>query len=209
MCICACVHIYFTSSKALKPLLTSTSLNSRLWRWLLTILDFNYEVLYRQGKDNVVPDALSRQGWSDRKSLQCCDAVDDSLKISFSADDACLTVGGGVVETTDISSPVTQARSEWTIPVYFSFVCCKTDILFFYLLIVHIVFYRIISFTPFHTPCSLTLHNNSNQSNSRDISPVSCSPRMWVCWLVFYIYWPVGSPHQSVFSSVIHKPVFN
>ncbi len=32
-----------------------------------------------------------------------------------------------VVETTDISSPATQARPERTIPVYFSFVCSKTD----------------------------------------------------------------------------------
>ena len=59
---------------------------------------------------------------------------------------------------------------QWTIPIYFSFVCCNTDM--FILLIVHLVFYLIISFTPFHTSCTLalpfmvTLHNNSNQSNS-------------------------------------------
>ncbi len=67
------------------------------------------------------------------------------------------------------------------------FVVILICLFFFYLLIVHLVFYLIISFTPFHTSCTqalpfmVTLHNNSNQSNSASIPPVSCSPRMWVC----------------------------
>ncbi len=46
---------------------------------------------------------------------------------------------------------------------------------FFYLSIVHLVFYLIVSLTPFHTSCTLTspfmvtLHNNSIQPALRDI----------------------------------------
>ncbi len=60
---------------------------------------------------------------------------------------------------------------------------------FFYLLIVNLLFYLIITFTPFHASCTpalpftITLHNNSNQAFS-DISLVPCSPS----GLVFYIY---------------------
>ncbi len=38
-----------------------------------------------------------------------------------------------MVKTTDISSPATQARPEWTLPVHFSFVCSKTDMFIFLL----------------------------------------------------------------------------
>ncbi len=67
---------------------TSTSLNSRLWRWVLTILNFLFEVHYQPGKDHSLPDALSRQGWDELPALQYKDAVSSSPsnRISFIAD---------------------------------------------------------------------------------------------------------------------------
>ncbi len=58
----------YTDHKALQALLTSTSLNSRLWRWVVKLMDYDMQICYRKGSDNVVPDALSRQGWPERIS---------------------------------------------------------------------------------------------------------------------------------------------
>jgi len=60
----------YTDHSALKSLLTSTNLNSRLWRWALKVQDYDMKIYYRKGKDNVIPDALSRQGWELRGSPQ-------------------------------------------------------------------------------------------------------------------------------------------
>ncbi len=84
---------------------------------------------------------------------------------------------------------------------------------FFYLLIVNLMFCLIISFTSFHNSCTLalpfmiTLHNNLNISNSASFQ------RYFSCIMLTqdvgvstgFLYWLVGSPHQSVFSSVVHK----
>ena len=46
--------------QALVSLPTRKSATDQLTRIQLSLQDFNYKVLYRQGEDNVVPDAVSR-----------------------------------------------------------------------------------------------------------------------------------------------------
>ncbi|KAJ0391755.1 hypothetical protein P43SY_010951 [Pythium insidiosum] len=49
-----------TDHAALKWLMTARELERRLHRWALTLQKYNFTVVYRPGKTNVVPDALSR-----------------------------------------------------------------------------------------------------------------------------------------------------
>ncbi len=95
----------FTDHRALKGLLSSTSLNSRLWRWVIKLMEFDMEICYRRGSDNVIPDALSRQGWPDRPPLECKDALLPQSSISFEERPLSPSVGGGVVN--DLQTQVT------------------------------------------------------------------------------------------------------
>ncbi len=52
-----------TDHKALVNLFDSAILNNRLWRWRIQLQDYDFNIVYRPGQDNHVPDALSRQGW--------------------------------------------------------------------------------------------------------------------------------------------------
>ena len=56
-----------TDHKALVSLLTSTVLNRRLHGWVLQLLDFDFSIEYRPGRDNGDADALSRQAWDSRE----------------------------------------------------------------------------------------------------------------------------------------------
>lgn len=49
-----------TDHSALKCLNNTKDPHGRLARWAMRLQQFDYEILYRQGKENVVPDALSR-----------------------------------------------------------------------------------------------------------------------------------------------------
>jgi hypothetical protein len=53
-------HIY-TDHKSLKYIFTQLELNMRQRRWLELIKDYELEIHYHPGKDNVVADALSRK----------------------------------------------------------------------------------------------------------------------------------------------------
>ena len=53
-----------TDHRALVSLLKSKTLNKRLYGWLLKLLDFSFEVVYRPGVQHQDADALSRQAWS-------------------------------------------------------------------------------------------------------------------------------------------------
>ena len=53
-------HIY-TDHKSLKCIFTQPEQNMRQCRWLELIKDYNLEVHYHLGKDNVVADALSQK----------------------------------------------------------------------------------------------------------------------------------------------------
>ena len=52
-----------TDHKALVSFLKSRVLNKRLHGWVLKLLDFDFEIIYRPGKNNQDADALSRQAW--------------------------------------------------------------------------------------------------------------------------------------------------
>ena len=60
-----------TDHKALVALLKSRRLNKRLHGWVLQLLDFDFEILYRPGKNNQDADGLSRQAWSSDEGDPC------------------------------------------------------------------------------------------------------------------------------------------
>ena len=70
-----------TDHKALVSFLTSRVLNKRLHGWVLQLLDFDFEIVYRPGKDNQDADALSRQAW-DTKEGDPCRTVEGDCKLS-------------------------------------------------------------------------------------------------------------------------------
>ena len=51
----------FTDHAALKQILNEPDPRGRRARWISRLAEFDYEVIYRRGADNVVADALSRQ----------------------------------------------------------------------------------------------------------------------------------------------------
>jgi hypothetical protein len=63
------VHIY-TYHKRLRYLFTQPDLNMRQWRWLELIKDYELEVHYHPGKENVVADALRRKHWCNHLTIQ-------------------------------------------------------------------------------------------------------------------------------------------
>ena len=56
-----------TDHQALVSLLKSRVLNRRLQGWMLQLLDFDFYIVYRAGKENSDADALSRQAWDSRE----------------------------------------------------------------------------------------------------------------------------------------------
>ncbi len=52
-----------TDHKALTSLFSSSTLHNCLWRWRIQLLDYDFDISYRPGVENSIPDALSRQGW--------------------------------------------------------------------------------------------------------------------------------------------------
>ena len=51
----------YTAHKSLEYIVTQKELNMRQRRWLELIKDYDLEILYHPGKENVVADALSRK----------------------------------------------------------------------------------------------------------------------------------------------------
>ena len=62
-----CRFTVITDHKALVRFLHSRILNRRLHGWLLQLLQFDFEILYRPGSENCDADALSRQAWDSRE----------------------------------------------------------------------------------------------------------------------------------------------
>ena len=61
--------LVITDHQCLKYLQTFKNPNSRMVRWLMSLQDFSFEVVYRSGKQNVVADALSRLENSDNSEI--------------------------------------------------------------------------------------------------------------------------------------------
>ena len=56
--------VVITDHQALVALLKSKKLNKRLYGWLIKLMDFNFEIIYRPGSEHGDADGLSRQAWS-------------------------------------------------------------------------------------------------------------------------------------------------
>ena len=78
-----------TDHQALVSLLRSKRLNRRLHGWVLKLLDFHFEVVYRPGRCNGDADGLSRQAWC--SSEESVDMDDKQLRAA-----AVFQVGGDV-----------------------------------------------------------------------------------------------------------------
>ena len=60
-----------TDHRALVSFLTSRILNKRLLGWVLQLLDFDFEIIYRPGVNHQDADALSRQSWDSSTGDPC------------------------------------------------------------------------------------------------------------------------------------------
>ena len=52
--------VIYTDHQALRQVLNEEQPTGRRARWCATLMEFNYEIRYKKGKDNAVADALSR-----------------------------------------------------------------------------------------------------------------------------------------------------
>ncbi|GKE46261.1 putative reverse transcriptase domain-containing protein, partial [Tanacetum coccineum] len=62
----------FTDHKSLQYILNQKELNLRQWRWIELLSDYDCEIRYHPGKENVVADALS---WKERNKPLCVRAL--------------------------------------------------------------------------------------------------------------------------------------
>ena len=58
-----------TDCKAMQWLTSTAKLRSKLARWSLILAEYDFEIEHRAGKDNTVPDLLSRQPAGDRRAV--------------------------------------------------------------------------------------------------------------------------------------------
>ena len=89
-----------TDHKALVSFLKSRVLNKRLHGW---VLDFDFEIVYRPGKDNQDADALSRQAW-DSLEGDPCRADNDDVAVEGDSRLVQGDVGTTHIKTEEISS---------------------------------------------------------------------------------------------------------
>ena len=74
--------ILFTDHEALKWLQTQMDLNKRQARWLSILAEYDFEIQYRPGKQNVLADAMSRPPSVEQPTLPTQDNVLISSEVS-------------------------------------------------------------------------------------------------------------------------------
>jgi len=60
----------FTDHQALTSLMKDKELSRRQMRWVQKLVDFNFKIMYRSGKQNIKVDALTRRVDSVSRSLE-------------------------------------------------------------------------------------------------------------------------------------------
>ena len=75
--------VVFTDHQALVSLLRSKRLNKRLQGWILRLMEFDFEIIYRPGSANADADGLSRQAWSihDGGAVSVEDKVEECVQL--------------------------------------------------------------------------------------------------------------------------------
>jgi hypothetical protein len=73
------VHIY-TDNKSLKYIFTQLDLNMRQRRWLKLIKDYELEVHFHLGKENIVAEALSRKAHCNYLPVVCLTREESSTR---------------------------------------------------------------------------------------------------------------------------------
>ena len=53
----------YSDQKSLRYIFMQRDLNMRQFRWMEFLEDYDFTLHYHPGKENVVPDALSRNSW--------------------------------------------------------------------------------------------------------------------------------------------------
>ena len=75
--------LVYTDHQALVSLLKSKRLNKRLQGWVLRLMEFEFEIVYRPGSANGDADGLSRQAWSiqDDGAVAVVDRVEECVQL--------------------------------------------------------------------------------------------------------------------------------
>ena len=95
----------YTDHQALVSLLRSKRLNKRLQGWVLKLMEFDFEVIYRPGSKNGDADGLSRQAWCTEEE----DVVPEESKQLRAAE---ISVVGGDVGTNPTEEQARASKSK-------------------------------------------------------------------------------------------------
>ncbi|CAG2254636.1 unnamed protein product [Mytilus edulis] len=72
----------FTDHKALQYLMQQKRVTGRLARWALELQEFNFKIVHKPGRQNVVADALSRRHY-DNAEINACVVENERVEVQF------------------------------------------------------------------------------------------------------------------------------